>query len=456
MKYVACYCRVSTDEQKKFGFSIQAQKDALEKYCKINNYKYEFYIDEGISASSMKKREALNEMLNKCNVYDMILFTKLDRLSRNVLDANTINKILQNNNCTMKAIDEEDIDTTTADGTFIFNLKVSLAQREIEKTSERINFVFKNKRERGEVTSGTKKYGYDIINKKFEINTKEAENIINLYKYFIIVNGNIAETYKYFIKHFNGKGQDALYKYLRETSYIGKYKLYRKNIYIDNYIPRIMDDELFNSVQNLLKKAEKKSNRITVPSIFTGIIRCGICNHRMCRSQDTRGKKNIIRYICDNSSRRKVGSMEYKCSNHKSIREEYIENYLLQKAKTLAQEYVISNTIIPTHQEQKDLSKEIQIIEKKIYKLKDLYLDDLIDKNSYIYDYNSLNHKLNELKKQTTVVKKNDFSNLKKFINTDLDSIYKKLSVDEKRNLWLNTIDNIIVIDGQIKEITFL
>ena len=157
MKYVACYCRVSTDEQKKFGFSIQAQKDALEKYCKINNYKYEFYIDEGISASSMKKREALNEMLNKCNVYDMILFTKLDRLSRNVLDANTINKILQNNNCTMKAIDEEDIDTTTADGTFIFNLKVSLAQREIEKTSERINFVFKNKRERGEVTSGTKK-----------------------------------------------------------------------------------------------------------------------------------------------------------------------------------------------------------------------------------------------------------------------------------------------------------
>ena len=32
MKCVACYCRVSTDEQKKFGFSIQAQKDALEKY----------------------------------------------------------------------------------------------------------------------------------------------------------------------------------------------------------------------------------------------------------------------------------------------------------------------------------------------------------------------------------------------------------------------------------------
>ena len=71
MKYVACYARVSTDEQVKFGFSIQAQKDALEKYCKENNYKYEFYIDEGISASSMK-RPALQEMLKKVNVFDML------------------------------------------------------------------------------------------------------------------------------------------------------------------------------------------------------------------------------------------------------------------------------------------------------------------------------------------------------------------------------------------------
>lgn len=198
MKYVACYCRVSMDEQKKFCFSIQAQKDALEKYCKENNYKYEFYIDEGISASSMKKRRALNEMLSKSNALDMILFTKLDRLSRNVLDANNINKLLIDNNCTMKAIDEDDIDTSTADGTFIFNLKVSLAQREIGKTSERIKFVFQNKREKGEVTSGTKKYGYDIVDKKYQLYQSECQNIVNLYKYFIKVNGNIQILYSTF------------------------------------------------------------------------------------------------------------------------------------------------------------------------------------------------------------------------------------------------------------------
>ena len=29
IKRVACYCRVSTDEQKKHGYSIQAQKERL-------------------------------------------------------------------------------------------------------------------------------------------------------------------------------------------------------------------------------------------------------------------------------------------------------------------------------------------------------------------------------------------------------------------------------------------
>ena len=45
MKYVACYCRVSHEEQVKYGYSINAQKDALIKYCKENGYKYELYVD---------------------------------------------------------------------------------------------------------------------------------------------------------------------------------------------------------------------------------------------------------------------------------------------------------------------------------------------------------------------------------------------------------------------------
>lgn len=455
VKYVACYCRVSTDEQKKFGFSIQAQKDALEKYCKENGYKAEFYIDEGISASSMKKRNALNEMLSKCSAFDMILFTKLDRLSRNVLDANNINKLLIENNCTMKAIDEDDIDTSTADGTFIFNLKVSLAQREIGKTSERIKFVFNNKRKNGEITSGTKKYGYDIVDKHYVINKLEAENIQNLYKFFISVNGNIKETYKYFIQHFNGKGQDALSKYLRETSYIGKYKLYRKNVYVDNYIPRLMEDELFYTVQNLLSKKEKVSKNTQSPSIFSGLAYCNICKSRMCKKQDNRVSTRLIRYACDNASRKKVGSLEYKCQNHKLIREDILENYLLNNLKKLSQNYINENSILPC-KKIIDNSSKISEIKNKIYKLKDLYLDDLIDKDTYKNDYRKLEDKLKSLETTTVPNTKKDLSKLQQIINLDFYKIYGLLSIEEKRTFWLQIIDKIYIEHSEVKEVTLL
>lgn len=454
MKYVACYARVSTDEQAKFGFSIQAQKDALEKYCKENNYKYEFYIDEGISASSMK-RPALQSMLKKINTFDMVLFTKLDRLSRNVLDANTINKMLIENKCTMKAIDEDDIDTSTADGTFIFNLKVSLAQREIGKTSERIRFVFQNKREKGEVTSGTKKFGYDIIDKHFVVNEEEALKIINLFNYFIQVNGNIKETYNYFIKEFNNKGQDALYLYLRDTSYIGKYKLYRKNVYLDNYIPRILDDKLFYNVQRLLKIKEKTSTKTQSFSIFSGIIYCNICKNRMCKKQDNRVKKRLIRFCCDNATRHKVGSMEYKCSNHKLIREDIIEKYLLENVIKLSKEYINKNTSISS-KSLKDNSKQIEDIERKIIKLKDLYLEDLITKDIYKKDYNDLNSKLLKLKSNNVITQKKDFSKLQKIINQDIDEIYNLLTIEEKRTFWISFIDKIYIENNEIKEVVFL
>lgn len=452
MKTVACYCRVSTEEQVKYGFSIQAQKDALTKYCKENDYKYDVYIDEGISASSMKKRKALQEMLEKSVAYDMILFTKLDRLSRNVLDANNINKILQDNHCTMKAIDEDDVDTSTADGMFMFNLKVSLAQREIGKTSERIRFVFKNKREKGEVTSGTTKYGYKIKDKKFVIDPKEAENIINLYKYFISVNGDAKLIYSYFIKHFPSKGKDALYNYLRETAYIGKYKLYRKNEYIDNYIPSIMDNELFNQVQNLLKKREKKISHSYYPSIFSGLIYCNICNGRMSKKVDYRTKNKMIRYVCDRASRFKINSLEHKCNNSTMIREAEIEKYLLNNFKTLAIDFVGKNKVIKKQKSNVDEKK--RKIKLKIQRLKDLYLDDLISKEDYKKDYIKYNKELEDLK-QPEIIQK-DYSYLENLLNQNIFEIYSTFNIEEKRKIWLKIIDKIYVKDGKIKEVTFL
>ena len=64
-------------------------------------------------------------------------------------------------------IDEDDIDTSTADGMFMFNLKVSLAQRELAKGSERIITVFDYKVKNGKICTAAEEipvYGeYDVV-----------------------------------------------------------------------------------------------------------------------------------------------------------------------------------------------------------------------------------------------------------------------------------------------------
>lgn len=460
MKHAACYCRVSTEEQAKFGFSIAAQKDALEKYCKQNNYEYDFFIDEGISASSMKRPE-LQKMLNKIELhfYDIVLFTKLDRLSRNVLDANNINKILTKVNCTMKAIDEDDIDTSTADGTFMFNLKVSLAQREIEKTSERINFVFNNKREKNEVTSGSKSYGYDIVNKHYVVNEEEAQNVRNFYEYFISVAADTRKALEYFKVHFPTKSYEVYKKILTNTSYIGRYKLYRKDIFLEDYIPRIMTDELFFKVQDLLSKRRRitKNNKESPTSIFDGIIKCNECHSNMSRSIHYNKYGTYINYRCWKYLRFSKKENEiYQCNNRTCISESRIEKYLLDNLKELANNYIINNKALSAKTPIPKGNNMLPAIRKKLDKIKDLYMDDLIDKETYSIEYKKLKQlEKEELEKEEQNTAAQNFTQLEKIINSDFSTLYKSLSQTEKRRFWISIIES-IYISTKIEKVNFI
>ena len=111
IRRVALYVRVSTEEQALKGFSIEAQKAALEEYCKKNNMKIvDIYADEGISgAKPPLKRPALKRLLEdvESGKIDMILFTKLDRWFRSVKEYFKVQDVLDNNKVEWKAVQED-------------------------------------------------------------------------------------------------------------------------------------------------------------------------------------------------------------------------------------------------------------------------------------------------------------------------------------------------------------
>lgn len=91
---VATYARVSTDFEEQIT-SFEAQRDYYEKHIK-SKPKWEFvevYTDEGISATSTKKRDGFNRMISDAleGKIDLIITKSVSRFARNTVD--TLSKV---------------------------------------------------------------------------------------------------------------------------------------------------------------------------------------------------------------------------------------------------------------------------------------------------------------------------------------------------------------------------
>ncbi len=97
-------------------------------------------------------------------------------------------------------------------------------------------------------------------------------------------------------------------------------------------------------------------------------------------------------------------------------------------------------------------------IKKKLEKLKDLYINDLIDKEMYEIDYKKYNIQLQEIETKKNNYKNNkpkDFSRLKKIFCSNFIVLYSSLSPIEKRRFWVSIIDKIYYKDKKIEKIIF-
>jgi len=82
------YIRVSTDEQKRKGYSLPEQEDRLLKYCEYNNIHVKGVYREDFSAKNFNRPEwnKLIAVIKKrpSGGENNILFVKWDRFSRNI------------------------------------------------------------------------------------------------------------------------------------------------------------------------------------------------------------------------------------------------------------------------------------------------------------------------------------------------------------------------------------
>ena len=443
------YVRVSTDDQRDNGYSIDSQLRMIKEYCEKNEYDIvDVYNDAGHSGKDLMRPEMQRLLKDiKTKKIDKLVAIKVDRLTRNNYDGFWLLNYCEEHDVKIELI-LEPYDVSTANGEMIFGMNLVFGQRERKEIGARTKRAMKEMALE-HIHPSKAPYGY-IRNKKtghLEVEPIEAEVVKEIFE--LCKQGNSTRGIATIMKDNNaylkqGKWKsDKVYKILTNSIYIGvfeygKYKRKPQDILrVDNYCEPIIDEVTWNATRNVLVK-NKHSNYGEYIHLFSGLVKCPICGEIMSSSESFKypnGKQKVYYHL--------------RCKNHNCsgfglhYNTEKIETKLKQVLEELTL-FMLSmdNEIITCNSTKSD---DVKDIEKAIEKLKlqekrlvDLYLSSNLD-------VETINHKNDVIKKEI------DKLNQKK-VRLDPDNnskeytieLVKKLDCTEKNNtLFFTNIKNI-------------
>ena len=443
------YVRVSTDDQRDNGYSIDSQLRMIKEYCEKNEYDIvDVYNDAGHSGKDLMRPEMQRLLKDiKSKKIDKLVAIKVDRLTRNNYDGFWLLNYCEEYDVKIELI-LEPYDVSTANGEMIFGMNLVFGQRERKEIGTR------TKRAMEEMAlecihPSKAPYGY-IRNKEtghLEVEPIEAEVVKEIFE--LCKQGNSTRSIATIMKDNNaylkqGKWKsDRVYKILSNSIYIGvfeygKYKRKPQDILrVENYCESIIDEVTWNATRNVLVK-NKHSNYGEYIHLFSGLVKCPICGEIMSSSESFKypsGKQKVYYHL--------------RCKNHNcsGFGLHYNTEKIETKLKQILEELTLfmlsmDNEIITCNSTKSD---DVKDIEKAIEKLKlqekrlvDLYLSSNLD-------VETINHKNDVIKKEI------DKLNQKK-VRLDPDNnskeytieLVKKLDCTEKNNtLFFTNIKNI-------------
>ncbi len=152
MRLIA-YLRVSTEEQADVGYGLDAQELELRRTFELRGWDLlELVRDEGISGSTLE-RPGLQRALRAIATgeADGLVVTKLDRLTRSVVDFGDLLEWFDAAGATLVALDVN-VDTSTPGGRMIAQIIVVIAEWERETIAARTKAGLAAKRAKGQPT----------------------------------------------------------------------------------------------------------------------------------------------------------------------------------------------------------------------------------------------------------------------------------------------------------------
>jgi DNA invertase Pin-like site-specific DNA recombinase len=265
---VAIYTRVSTEDQAKEGFSLDAQIERLRSYCEARGWSiYKEYVDDGYSGRDVK-RPAYAAMMQEIDKWDILLVMKMDRIHRNSRNFMEMMDSLRKYDKEFVSMTES-LDTSTAMGRFVVDIIQRIAQLESEQIGERVYMGMQQKASTGGILGFNAPFGYTFDEGKLQVVEKEAQIVKQIFDKY-----QAGCTLKEIVQFLNSNGIKtkksnkwsiwAVRRILKNPIYAGYIQwdgILKKGEHAQN----ITDVSQFNAVQKLIQKRSiRRTNTVLI------------------------------------------------------------------------------------------------------------------------------------------------------------------------------------------------
>ena len=489
---VAYYARVSTDKDEQLH-SLDAQKYHFEQRIAENpNWTLvEGYVDEGISATTVKNRENFLRMIRdaKMHRFDLIITKEISRFARNTVDSLSFTQELLRHGVGV-LFENDNLNTLEPDAELRLTIMSGIAQDESRKISERVSFGFKKSIERGIVLGNDAIWGYKKENGKLVIVPEEAEMVYKIFDLYANENLGIRGIIKVLteMEYRNRNGRPFSFSSIKGILVNPKYKgFYCGNkthkidfrhddikylpqedwILYENHdaVPPIVSPELWERANRKLKERSEKmasSDKTSYQNkyLYSGKIICGehcTCYHHTIYKYKNLGIKELWtckEYGNGNKCRNplvyndEVDSVMREVYNQIICEKTTIINELLELYKESGSTKAIARA---KHKTQTDIN---DVLAKK-KKLLDLVAKEAISDEEFKEYNNDLSAQVNELRARLAELEEEEQKSLdlKESIDELRSSIADELNFTEEisKSVIDSFIDKIVVYKSDVE-----
>lgn len=486
---VVYYARVSTDRDEQLN-SLENQTSYYENLIRSNK-NWAFlggYIDEGISGTSVNKREEFLRMIEDgmAEKFDLIITKEISRFSRSTLDSIKYTQDLLSHGVGV-FFQSDNINTLYTDSELRLTIMASLAQDEMRRLSERVKFGMRQAYENGKVLGTNNLYGYKKQDCKLAVDEETAPLIRDLYSLYATGMYGFRTIVKKLTElgYRNQQGKElnpgTLKQILKNPKYKGYYhgRLTESNnyrdkksiklpetdhlLYKDDDIPAIVSEELWERANAVLiereMKYKKKSSGTQSRFPYSGKIKCeehGTFYYRKmwkdrkvpqegwcCKVYLAKGRKECKSphlYTRDlDAILTKIG--EDILENRDKYQSDVNELIAMYAEATPTRVDYVSNI--------KKLSIDMAKIGAKKDKILELYTEGDISKEEYLETKNKLNTELEKLSQKAEALKKEQANSNEQ--TSLLEEVRKALS-----DIQTSKQSALEVAQNMLKEITVL